>query len=44
MTGSYRGGGRGGECGGWGAGGRDLIMGILEVLFEEPDLILHRSD
>ena len=44
MSGSYRGGGRGGECGSWGGGGRDLIMGVLEVLFKEPDLILHRSD
>ena len=23
---------------------RCLIMGVLEVLFKEPDLILHRSD
>ena len=41
MSGSYRGGGRGG---GWGGGGGDLIMGVLEVLFKEPDLILHCGD
>ena len=44
MSGSYCGGGQGGECGGCGGGGRDLSMSVLEVLFKEPDLVLHRSD
>ena len=44
MSGSYRGGGRGCECGGWGGGGRDLIVGVLKVLFKDPDLILNCGD
>ena len=47
MSGSYRGGGRGCERGGWGGRSlvrRDLIVGVLKILFKEPDLILHCGD
>ena len=44
MSCSYRGSGRGCECGDWGGGGKDMIMGVIKVLFKEPDLILHCGD